>query len=245
MQMNEHSEPLPAGMAENNMRHIHTYVLRTGRMTEAQKKSYAVHSARWCIPFQNSIINFTDVFENVNPVVIEIGFGMGRATAMIAAENPEKNYIGIEVHKPGVGKLLGEIERLGLSNLRIIEYDAISILENMIPDDSVSAFHVFFPDPWPKKRHHKRRLMIRPRTDLIARKMAPGGYLFMATDWQSYGEEACSELSASPLLENVYDGFAPAQVWRPETAFEKKGKAQSHGIYELVFRKKRPEETGD
>ena len=105
-------------MNENNMRGIHTYVLRTGRMTEAQKKAYSIHSARWCIPYQNSIINFTDVFENVNPVVIEIGFGMGRATAIIAAENPDKNYIGIEVHKPGIGKLLVEIEQRGLSNLR-------------------------------------------------------------------------------------------------------------------------------
>lgn len=241
MSMNECHEPAPADTAEDALRHIHTYVLRSGRMTEAQKRAYTIHSARWCIPFQNSIINFTDVFENVNPVVIEIGFGMGVATARIAEENPDKNYIGIEVHRPGVGRLLGEIERRGLLNVRIIECDAIRVLENMIPDGSVSAFHIFFPDPWPKKRHHKRRLMLGPRINLIAEKLAPSGCLFMATDWRSYAEEACAELSLSPSLENVYDGFAPRQQWRPETAFERKGRDAGREIYDVVFRKRRHE----
>jgi tRNA (guanine-N7-)-methyltransferase len=225
-----------------HVRSVHTYVLRAGRMTEAQKRDYAVHSARWCLPFEERILNFTDVFENTNPVTIEIGFGMGKATAIIAAENSERNFLGMEVHRAGVGRLLGEIEKRGLSNVRIIEYDALEVLEYMVPDSSVSAFHIFFPDPWPKKRHHKRRLVRRPHTELLARKLAPGGYVYMVTDWEPYGEEAYFELSATPTLESMYEGFAPHQAWRPETRFEEKGKEANHSICELMFRKKDDEE---
>jgi tRNA (guanine-N7-)-methyltransferase len=210
-------------------------------MTEAQKRDYVIHSARWCLPFQQGIINFTDVFENTSPVTIEIGFGMGKATAIIAGDNPDRNYLGIEVHRAGVGRLLGEIEKNELSNLRIIEHDAIEVLESMIPDDSVAAFHIFFPDPWPKKRHHKRRLVQRPRTDLLTKKLAPGGYIYMVTDWEPYGEEAYFELTATQGLESMYEGFAPHMSWRPETRFEAKGKAAQHDIFELMFRKKQPE----
>ena len=218
-----------------HLREVHTYVLRAGRMTEAQKRDYAIHSARWCLPFQETILNFTDIFENTNPVTVEIGFGMGKATAEIAAKNPDRNYLGLEVHRAGVGRLLGEIERRGLTNVRIIEYDALEGLSCMVPDGSLSAVHVFFPDPWPKKRHHKRRMMIRPRTDLIASKLSPGGYVYMATDWEPYGEEAWMELAMTDGLKSKYEGFAPHQAWRPETRFEQKGKAASHDIYELMF----------
>lgn len=221
-----------------HLRGVHTFVLRSGRMTEAQKRDYAVHSARWCLPFQETIINYTDIFENTAPVTMEIGFGMGTATAIIAAQNPDRNYLGVEVHRAGVGRLLGEIEKRGLTNVRIVEHDALEVLECMIPDGSLAAFHVFFPDPWPKKRHHKRRLMIRPRTDLLARKLAPGGYVYMATDWEPYGEEAYIELTATPGLSSAYEGFAPRQAWRPETRFEQKGKASNHEIYELMFVKR-------
>lgn len=217
------------------LRGVHTYVLRSGRMTEGQKRDYEIHSARWCIPFQENIINFADVFENTNPVTIEIGFGMGKATAIIAAENPDKNYIGVEVHRAGVGRLLGEIEKRGLTNLRVIEYDAIEVLTHMIPDGSVSAFHIFFPDPWPKKRHHKRRLVQRPRTNLIAGKLAQNGYIYMVTDWEPYAEEAHGELTATAGLKNLYEGYAPRQTWRPETRFEEKGLEAQHRICELMF----------
>jgi tRNA (guanine-N7-)-methyltransferase len=234
MENGDHENDVP-------LRGVHTYVLRAGRMTDAQKRDYLIHQARWCLPFQRGIINLTDVFENTAPVTIEIGFGMGKATAIIASENPERNYLGIEVHRAGVGRLLGEIEKRSLSNIRIIEYDALEVLEYMIPDCSVAAFHVFFPDPWPKKRHHKRRLMQRPRTDLLARKLAPGGYLYMVTDWEPYGEEAYFELTATPGLESAYEGFAPRQSWRPETRFEEKGKEAHRDIFEIMFIKKRPE----
>ncbi len=224
------------------LRGIHTFVLRAGRMTEAQKRDYVIHSARWCLPFQETILNFTDLFENTAPVTIEIGFGMGKATAIIAADNPDKNYLGIEVHRAGVGRLLGEIEKRGLRNLRLIEYDAMEVLQYMIPDNSIAAFHIFFPDPWPKKKHHKRRLVQRPRTDLFAEKLAPGGYLYMATDWEPYGEQAYFELTGTPGLETMFEGFAPRQSWRPETRFEEKGLEANHEICELMFRKK---QTGE
>ena len=219
------------------LRTVHTFVLRAGRMTDAQKKAYETLSPRWCVPFNEFPINFIDVFDNVNPVTIEIGFGMGAATAIIAQNNPEKNYLGLEVHRPGVGRLLNEIEAKNLSNLYIIEHDAIEVLEKMIPDESVSAFHIFFPDPWPKKKHHKRRLVQRPRTEILAKKLAPGGYIYMATDWEPYAEFALEELTLTEGLKNKYDGYAPHQEWRPETKFENKGLKADRKICELFFEK--------
>lgn len=219
------------------LRTVHTFVLRAGRMTDAQKKAYETLSARWCIPFNEFPLNFIDVFDNVNPVTIEIGFGMGAATAIIAQNNPEKNYLGLEVHRPGVGRLLNEIESKNLNNLYIIEHDAIEVLEKMIPDESVSAFHIFFPDPWPKKKHHKRRLVQRPRTEILAKKLAPGGYIYMATDWEPYAEFALEELTLTEGLKNKYDGYAPHQEWRPETKFENKGLKADRNICELFFEK--------
>ncbi len=220
-----------------SLRSIRTFVLRSGRMTESQQRDYKTLSGRWCLPFSYNPVNYTDVFENAEPVVIEIGFGMGQATARIAAENPSVNYIGIEVHRPGVGRLLGEIEKRGLRNIRIIEHDALEVLEYMTADNSVSAFHVFFPDPWPKKRHHKRRLMQRPHTDLLAAKLSRGGYIYMATDWEPYAQSALRELEMTDGLKNTVDGFAPRRVWRPETRFEVKGLNADRDIYELFFEK--------
>ena len=219
------------------LRTVHTFVLRAGRMTDAQRKAYETLSQRWCVPYTGSPLNFIDIFDNVNPVTVEIGFGMGAATAIIAQNNPEKNYLGLEVHRPGVGKLLNEIEEKNLSNLYIIEHDAIEVLENMIPDESVNAFHIFFPDPWPKKKHHKRRLVQRPRTDILAKKLAPGGYLYMATDWEPYAEFALEELTLTQGLKNKFSGYAPHQEWRPETKFGNKGLKAERKISELFFEK--------
>lgn len=207
-------------------------------MTDAQKKNYAALSPVWCVPYEHVLLDYEKLFGNKNPVVIEIGFGMGSATAIIASQNPDVNYIGIEVHKPGVGKLLGEIDSRKLRNIRIIEHDALEVLSHMIADDSVAAFHVFFPDPWPKKRHHKRRLVQRPHTTLFASKLATGGYFYMATDWEAYAESALSELSATENLSNKYNGFANAQAWRPRTKFEERGISEERAIRELYFVKK-------
>ena len=226
------------GVNDQFFRDIKTYVIRIGRMTDSQKKNYEKLSPKWCIPYVEEKITYETVFGNLNPVTIEVGFGMGTATAEIAAQNPGKNYIGIEVHKPGVGKLLGEIQSRGLKNLRIIEHDAVEVLNNMIADESVEAFHVFFPDPWPKKRHHKRRLIQRPHTALFASKLSPGGYFYMVTDWLEYAQSALVELSATDHLVNKYDGFAEPQNWRPETKFEARGIRDDRSISELYFIKK-------
>lgn len=216
-------------------RTIKTYVLRAGRMTDSEKRNYDELHQVWCIPFEHKTLNYAEVFNNTNPVIMEIGFGMGHATSILAQTNPEINYIGSEVHKPGVGKLLSEIKNNNLNNLYIIEYDALEILENMIPDNSLSGFHIFFPDPWPKKKHHKRRMIQRPRTDLLASKLAPGGYLYFATDWEEYAYSALDELKLTPGLRNKYVEFAPHQEWRPRTKFESKGLAAGRNIYELFF----------
>jgi len=216
---------------------IRSFVLRAGRMSDAQRRSYDTLSSRFVLPFTPGPVDYPSIFGNSNPVTVEIGFGMGMATSAIAESNPDKNYLGLEVHTPGVGKLLWEIERRGLDNIRIIEHDAVEVLDSMIAEDSVTAFHIFFPDPWPKKRHHKRRLIQRPFTNLLARKLVPGGYVYMATDWVEYGDWALAELTATPELRNAYAGFSPPQAWRPQTKFERKGLAKEHEVRELYFLK--------
>jgi len=220
------------------MRTVHTFVMRAGRMTDAQRRDYETLSAKWCVPYNTEMLDFSALFGNDNPVTVEIGFGMGKATAIIASDNPNKNYLGIEVHTPGVGKLLGDIQSMGLQNIRIVEHDAMDVLKYMIPDASVDAFHIFFPDPWPKKKHHKRRLVQRPRTEFFAEKLKKGGYLYMVTDWLPYAEFALDELIATDGLVNRFEGFAPHQEWRPETKFEHKGKNAERVISELIFERK-------
>ncbi|GHU81909.1 tRNA (guanine-N(7)-)-methyltransferase [Spirochaetia bacterium] len=222
---------------------IKSYVLRSGRMSRAQLRSYEQSGPVYLIPFAKDApgengeawLDFPAVFGNHNPVIIEIGFGMGTATARIARANPEKNYLGIEVFKPGIGRLLWEIEKERIPTIRIIEHDAVEVLEYMIAPRSAAAFHIFFPDPWPKKRHHKRRLVTRPFTELLASRLKPGGYIYMVTDWADYGDWALGELSATGGLRNPYSGFAPAQAWRPETKFERKGLDKHHEVRELYF----------
>ena len=227
------TDPLPASYK----RTVKTFVLRIGRMTAAQERQYNELSPSWCIPFENKKLNFVDIFGNTNPIVVEIGFGMGDATAQIAQANPNINYLGIEVHKPGVGKLLGEIKKRELKNLYLIEYDALDVLEYMIGDNSLNGIHIFFPDPWPKKRHHKRRLVQRPKTDLFAQKLAPGGYLYFVTDIIDYAEFALEELRQTEHLKNKYEGFADPQPWRAQTKFERKGLKADRQITELYFEK--------
>ena len=228
---------------EGLKREIKTYVLRIGRMTAAQEKAYAELSPRWCIPFEKKQLNFVDIFGNTNPVIVEIGFGMGDATADLAEANPDINYLGIEVHRPGVGKLLNEIQKRDLKNLFIIEYDAVEVLREMIGDNSINGFHIFFPDPWPKKKHHKRRMVQRPRTNLFAQKLSKGGYLYFVTDIIEYAEFALEELTATEMLKNKYDGFAEPQEWRTQTKFERKGLQADRVITELYFEKLDPDEA--
>ena len=214
-----------------------SYVLRAGRYTTAQKNAYDSLYDKFVIPFSQDNIDFIKIFQN-QKITMEIGFGMGAATAQIAFDNPDMNYIGVEVHRPGIGKLLWEIENRSLSNIRIIEYDAALVAEKMIPDESLDAVHIFFPDPWPKKRHKKRRLIQRPFTETLAKCIKHDGYLYMVTDWEDYAAQALEELTLTKGLQNAYEGFAPAQSWRPPTKFERKGIAKEHAIRELYFKKK-------
>jgi len=217
---------------------LRSYVIRQGHFTDAQKKAYDSLAEKFIIPFTEEKIDFAKIFGNTQNITLEIGFGMGLTTAEIAQANPDKNYIGIEVHRPGIGKLLWEIEKRSLSNIRIIEYDAVYAVEKMIPQCSLSAVHIFFPDPWQKKRHRKRRLVQRPFTEILANCLTTGGYLYMVTDWEDYANHALEELSATVTLKNAYDGFAMPQSWRPVTKFEKKGLAKDHVIREIYFVKK-------
>jgi len=216
---------------------IKSFVRRQGKFTDAQKKAYDELGKRFLIQFSDNNIDFATVFGNSNYVTMEIGFGAGFATAEIAEANPEKNYIGIEVHRPGIGRLLWEIEKRGLSNIRIIEYDAAIAVKKMIPPVSLEAIHIFFPDPWPKKRHRKRRLIQRPFTETLAGSLFPGGYLYMVTDWEDYALHALEELNATSNLQNMYQYFAPPQSWRPRTRFEAKGLAKEHVMRELMFKR--------
>ena len=225
------------GSPQVPLRKIRSFVLRGGRLTNAQRRSYDALSEKFIIPYEEKLLDFAGIFGNGNPVIAEIGFGMGGATAVIAGENPDKNYIGLEIHKPGIGRLLWEIERLSLSNIRIIKHDATEVFEKMIPVNSLGGAHIFFPDPWPKKRHHKRRLVQRPFTDCIASRIQPGGYIYMVSDWLDYANWALSVLTDTEGLVNEYDGFSAPQAWRPMTAFEKKGLDKKHEIKELFFRR--------
>ena len=202
-------------------------------MSDAQKRSYENLAPSFCIPTDLQI-NYEKAFGNSNPTIIEIGFGSGIATASIAEANPCINYLGIEVYRPGIGRLLWEINKRGLKNIRIIEGDAAEILDRL-PPEMAEGFHIFFPDPWPKKRHHKRRLITRPFTETLAGCLKKGGYIYMATDWADYADWALAELLATPGLANRYEGFALPQSWRPKTRFENKGLMQNHEILELFF----------
>ncbi|MDR1507553.1 MAG: tRNA (guanosine(46)-N7)-methyltransferase TrmB [Treponema sp.] len=219
-------------------RQIKSFVVRSGRMSRAQSRSYESGKDQFIIPYTDGFIEPGDYFGNENPVTVEIGFGMGSATAGIAEKNPQNNYIGIEVFRDGIGRLLWEIGRRNLENIRIIEHDAAEVLEHMIRPESLAAVHVFFPDPWPKRKHHKRRLIKRPFTELLASRLESGAYLYMVTDWADYGNSALAELSATRALENSAAGFAPRRAWRPLTKFEKKGLDKNHPIRELYFYKK-------
>jgi len=216
---------------------IKSYVLRGARASRGQKRLLEALSPIYCVPFTPEKLDFNKIFQNGNPIICEIGFGTGAASAKIALENPEKNYLGIEVYKRGVGALLRKIKDFQIKNIRIIEHDAADVIEEMFPDQSISGFNIFFPDPWMKRKHRKRRLIKRPFTDLLARKLIAGGILHFVSDWEDYAIQALSELSQTPGLENAYPEFAPQDDSRAKTNFELKALAKNHEIRELLFTK--------
>ncbi len=210
-------------------------MLRQGRYSAAQQRAFVELMPRFGLAFRPEPLDFAQVFGREAPVIAEVGFGMGETTARIAAENPGNDYLAIEVHSPGVGSLLKQIDAGGLANIRIVQHDAVEVMRYMVPAGSLAAIHVFFPDPWPKKRHHKRRLLQPAFVELAATRLAPGGVLHVATDWQEYAEQVLEVLRAMPLLENSAEGFASRPAWRPETKFERRGLKLGHGVWDLVF----------
>jgi len=224
-------------LVSNPRRPIRSYVLRQGRLTAAQARAHAQLMPRYGVPYATEPLDLDRVFGRSAPRVLEIGFGMGDTTAEIAAAHPGSDYLGVEVHTPGVGSLLNRIAALGLANVRVIQHDAVEVLERMIAPGALDGVHVFFPDPWPKKRHHKRRLLQPPLVALLASRMKPGGYFHVATDWEDYASQILEVLSAEPLLANTVNGFAPRPAYRPLTKFENRGLKLGHRVWDVIFRR--------
>ena len=216
-------------------RGIRSFVLRAGRTTEAQTRALAELGPRWIVPYADALADWPVVFGRTAPRVVEIGFGMGDATAQIAAAKPEADFIGVEVHPPGVGALLQRIDAAKLTNLRIVQHDAVQVLQHMIAPHSLDGLHIYFPDPWPKKRHHKRRLIQQKFVSLAVSRLRPGGYLHCATDWQPYAEHMLEVLRAEPGLVNTTADYAPRPDWRPVSKFERRGLKLGHGVWDLMF----------
>lgn len=235
--MNDH-EPPPSG-APHPARPLRSYVLRAGRMGSGQQRALKELGPHFVLPYAGAPMDAPAVFGRRAPLVLEIGFGMGQATAQIAAARPEIDFLGVEVHEPGVGALLRLIGEGGLSNLRIVRHDAVEVLQHMLAPASLHGVHIFFPDPWHKKRHHKRRLIQPPFVELLASRLAPGGYLHCATDWQPYADQMLEVLSAQAALRNTVEegagGYAPRPGYRPLTKFEQRGLRLGHGVWDLVF----------
>ena len=221
-------------MTDPPRRSIRSYVLRQGRTTAAQARAHRELLPVYGIPFQSAPIDLDRAFGRGAPKVLEIGFGMGETTATIAAAHPEVDYLGVEVHTPGVGSLLNRIASLGLKNVRIVQHDAVEVLEQMIPLASLDGVHVFFPDPWPKKRHHKRRLIQPAFVALLASRMKRGAPVHVATDWEDYAVQIREAFAGEPAFENAAQELAS----RPETKFERRGTKLGHHVWDLLLRRR-------
>lgn len=220
--------------------HIRSFVLRQGRVSNAQARHYETTMPRFGIPYQAAPLDFAAVFGRVAPTVLEIGFGMGETTAKIAQGHAETDYLALEVHTPGVGSLLKQIVEAELTNVRIVQHDAVEVVRDMIRPASLAGIHIFFPDPWPKKRQQKRRLIQAPFVALLASRLVPGGYLHCATDWEEYAHQMLDVLSGERSLTNTVDGFSPRPEYRPLTKFEQRGLRLGHGVWDVVFQRRSP-----
>jgi tRNA (guanine-N7-)-methyltransferase len=236
--MNADDPASPESSDARPLRPVRSFVLRQGRTSPAQQRALDELLPRFGIPASHAPLDFHAIFGRRAPVVLEIGFGMGESTAAIARAHPDQDFLGIEVHGPGVGSLLNRIEAERLTNVRVIRHDAAEVVDSMIAPGRLAGIHVYFPDPWPKKRHHKRRLMKPHFVHELARRLATGGYLHAATDWEDYAREMLEALSAEPLLENIAGGFAPRPSWRPQTKFERRGVMLGHAVFDLLFRRR-------
>jgi tRNA (guanine-N7-)-methyltransferase len=218
-------------------RTIRSFVLRAGRMGSGQQRALEELGPRFVLPYAAAPLDLEATFGRSAPKILEIGFGMGDSTASIAANQPENDFLGIEVHTPGVGALLKRIGAAGLTNLRIVQHDAVEVLEQMLAPACLDGVHIYFPDPWHKKRHHKRRLIQPALVALLANRLKPGGYLHLATDWQDYAEQMLHVLQGEVALANTCTDYAPRPAYRPLTKFEQRGLRLGHGVWDLIFRR--------
>ncbi len=229
------TEPRPT-----HYRAIRSFVRREGRLTEAQQRALDRLYSRWGIPYQERPLDLAAACGRDAPVILEVGLGNGESLAAMAAASPEINFLGVEVHRPGVGRLLNLVEAQGLRNVRVICHDAVDVLRHQIPDAGLDGLQLYFPDPWPKKRHHKRRIVQPAWVDLVARKLRPGGLLHMATDWEHYAQHMMEIMEANPAFENTAGAgrFSPHTGRRPETKFERRGRRKGHGVWDLIYRRR-------
>jgi tRNA (guanine-N7-)-methyltransferase len=220
-------------------RQVRSFVLRGGRLTEGQKRALEELWPRFGIEDKHEQVNFSALFGNEAPVIVEIGFGDGEASWQMALARPDQNFVGVEVHRPGVGHLLLKLEEKGIENLRIACADAVEFLQARAPEQTLDGVRIYFPDPWPKKRHHKRRI-IRPEfVRLLASRMRTGGVLHIATDWEPYAEHILMVMADSCEFENLSEtgDFSPRPQWRPDTKYERRGERLGHSVFDLVFKR--------
>lgn len=221
------------------MRGIKSYVIRNNVLDDNQKKSVEAYFLDYAVTFKDEFVTPGSLFSDPNkPVIIEIGFGMGTSTEIIARERKDYNYLCLEVYLQGFVRLLKAVGEEKMDNIKLMRFNAVDVLEHMIPDSSIDGFHIFFPDPWPKKKHHKRRLIQKDFVNLLSRKLKKGGYIYLVTDWEEYAEWMLDILSQESLIENAYDSYAEPRSWRPRTKFEQKGLDKAYKINELWFVKK-------
>ena len=228
-------------MSEENkyLRRIRSFVKREGRLTEGQERALNELFPLYGLELQDTPVNLVDIFQRSATTILEIGFGNGTSLSEMAEKNPEQNYIGIEVHRPGVGNLLSQIKKLGLNNLRVMNEDAVDVLNKMIPDESLDAVYLFFADPWHKTRHHKRRIVQEEFVQLLRKKLKVNGAFHMATDWEPYAKHMMRVMNATEGYENTAgkDQYLPRPDYRPLTKFEQRGQRLGHGVWDLVFKK--------
>jgi tRNA (guanine-N7-)-methyltransferase len=218
--------------------HIRSFVHRRGHITQGQKLALETLTQDWVLPYEANILDPSIAFGRSAPTILEIGFGMGETTAAIARSRPDEHFLGVEVFNAGVGALLNRIHTENIQNIRIIQHDAVEVLQHMIAPESLAGVHIYFPDPWPKKRHHKRRLIQPALVGLLASRLKSGAYLHLATDWEHYAMQMLDVLSQEETLENTCEGFCPRPDYRPLTKFEARGLRLGHGVWDLIFRKR-------
>lgn len=230
-----------AGQAPADVAHprtIRSFVRRTGRVTTGQAKAFEELGPKFVLPYTGQPLDPQTVFGRPGKLILEIGFGMGEATAHIARVRPDDNFLCCEVHEPGVGALLKRIGEQDIHNIRILQHDAVEVIDFMLPEGMLDGVHIFFPDPWHKKKHNKRRLIQSPLVAKLASRLKQGGYIHCATDWEPYAEQMLEVLSAEALLANTAEGYAPKPDYRPLTKFENRGLKLGHGVWDLVFVKR-------